>query len=73
MTNPILHELIAREQHKDRFRQAEQRRLAKAAIVHQPAHRLELRTRLGYLLNAVGYLFKPHARTNEEQYDATHN
>ena len=73
MTNPILHELIAREQNKDRFRQAEQRRLAKAVILRRPAHRFELRTSLGYLLNAVGSLFKPLARINKEQYDATHN
>ena len=73
MTNPIIHELIAREQSKDRFRQAEQRRLAKAVIVRQPTHRFDLRTSLGYLLNAILYLFKPLARTNKQQYDATYH
>jgi hypothetical protein len=73
MTNPILHELIVREQSKDRLRQAEQRRLAKAVIVRQPTHRFDLRASLGYLLNAVVYLFKPLARTNKEQFDAAHH
>jgi hypothetical protein len=73
MTNPIIHELIAREQSKDRFRQAEQRRLAKAVVVRQPTYRFDLRTSLGYLLNAILSLFKPLARTNKQHYDATHH
>jgi hypothetical protein len=73
MFNPILHELVAHEQYNDHLRQAEQSRLAKAAIVRQPAHRFDLRTSLGYLLIAVGYLFKALAHTDKEPYDATHH
>jgi len=64
MSNPILSELIAHEQRNDRLRQAEQRRLAKARIVRQPAERYDLRTSLGNLLIAVSYLFKAPARAD---------
>ena len=64
MINPILSELIAHEQYKDRLRQAEQRRLAKAAIVRQLADRFDLRTSLGNLLIAVRHLFKAPARAD---------
>lgn len=72
MFNPILRELIAREQYNDLLREAEQSRLAKAAIVRRPAHRFELRRSLGYLLITFGHIFKALARTSEEQYDADH-
>ena len=58
MFNPMLSELIAHEQHKDRFRQAEQRRLAKAAIVRQSAVRTDLHNSLGNRLIAIRHLFK---------------
>jgi hypothetical protein len=62
MFNPILSELIAHEQYKDRLRQAEQRRLVKAASARQPAERFDPRTSLGDLLIAVRHLFKALAR-----------
>jgi len=62
MSNPILDEIIAREQHNDRLMRAEQRRLAQEGTAHQPAHRFELHTALGNLLIAVRYLFKALAR-----------
>jgi hypothetical protein len=62
MFNPILSELIAHEQCKDRLRQAEQRRLVKAASARQPAERFDSRTSLGDLLIAVRHLFKVLAR-----------
>jgi hypothetical protein len=62
MFNPMLSELIAHEQHKDRFRQAEQRRLAKAAIARQLAVRSDLQTSLGDCLITMQHLFKALAR-----------
>jgi hypothetical protein len=64
MFSPILRELIAREQYNDRLMQAEQRRLVKAAIARQPAHRFNLRTYLGNLLIAVRHMFKALARAD---------
>jgi hypothetical protein len=64
MFNPILSELVAREQYKDRLREAEQSRLAKAGIARQPAHRFDLRTYLGNLLIAVRHIFKAPARAD---------
>lgn len=58
MFNPIISELIAHEHHKDRFRQAEQRRLAKAAIARQSAVRSDLHISLGDHLIAMRHLFK---------------
>jgi len=64
MLNPILSELIAHEQCKDRLRQAEQRRLANAAMARQPADRVDLRTSLGNLLISVRYIVKALARAD---------
>jgi hypothetical protein len=64
MFNPILSELIAREQYKDRLRQADQSRLARAAIARQPADRFDLRTSRGNLLISLRHLFKALARAD---------
>ena len=64
MFNPILGELIAREQYKDHLRQAEQRRLVKARMAHQPAQRFDLHTPLSNHLLAVRHLFKALARAD---------
>ena len=64
MNSPILHELIAHEQIKDRLKGAEQRRLLKAASARKPAQRFNLRTRLGNLLFAVRHMFKALARAD---------
>ena len=64
MFNPILSELIAHEQCKDRLRQAEQRRLAKAGVARQLADRFDLRTYVGNLLIAVRHLFEAPARAD---------
>jgi len=64
MFNPILSELIAHEQHKDRLRQAEQHRLAKVAMARQPADRVDLRTYLGNLLISFRYVVKALARAD---------
>ena len=61
MINPIFSELIAHEQCKDRLREAEQRRPAKAGIARQLADRFDLRTYVGNLLIAVRHLFKAPA------------
>jgi hypothetical protein len=63
MLNPILGE-VAREQCKDRFREAEQYRLANAVMARQPAERFDLRTSLGNLVIAVRYLLKAPARAD---------
>lgn len=55
MFNPILGELIAREQYNDYLRQAAQNRMINAAIAQQPAHRFNLRTiRSNALVRRVG-------------------
>ena len=64
MFNPILSELVAREQYKDHLTQAEQRGLANAAIARQPAHSFDPPTSLGNLLIAVRHLFKAMARAD---------
>jgi hypothetical protein len=64
MSNPILNELIGREQDRDRLKRAEQIRLAKTEIARQPARRFDLRTPLGNLSIAVRYLFKALARAD---------
>ena len=66
MINPIFSELIAHEQCKDRLREAEQRRLIKAAMARPPAERFDLRLSLGNLLIAVRYLFKAPAHADIE-------
>ena len=62
MLNPILSELIAHEQCKDRLRQAEQDRLANVAMARQPAERIDLRSSLGKLLLSVRYVVTALAR-----------
>jgi hypothetical protein len=57
MFNPIIIEIVAREQTKDRLREAEQDRLAKAGIERQPAHHVDLRTSLGNLLISLRHVF----------------
>jgi hypothetical protein len=57
MFSPILGELVAREQYKDRLRQAELDQLAKTVSAHQPAQRFDLRTSRGSLAIAVRHLF----------------
>jgi hypothetical protein len=64
MNSPILHELIAREQTKDRLKEAEQRRLIKAGLAHQPAQRFNLRKYLGNLSFAIRHLFDAQARAD---------
>jgi hypothetical protein len=64
MFNPILAELIEREQYKDRFREAEQHRLVKAGSARQSAHRFDLRTSLGNLTISVKHLFKAVAHAD---------
>jgi hypothetical protein len=58
MFNPILAELVAREQNNDRIRQAEQRELVKAAIVRQPANRLSLLAYFGNRFAAAWHALK---------------
>ena len=62
MDNPILHELIAREQAKDRLKEAELRRLLKAGSPRQPTQRFNLRAYLGNLSFAIRHLFDGLAR-----------
>ena len=64
MFNPILSELVAREQNRDRLREAEQDRLIEAAMARQSTNRLDLRTSLGDLLIAARYIFKTLVRAN---------
>jgi hypothetical protein len=64
MFNPILREMVAREQHKDLLRQAEQNRLVKAAVTRQPAYHFDLHISLSNLLIAVRHKFKALARAN---------
>jgi hypothetical protein len=64
MFNPILSELIAHEQCKDRLRQVEQSRLANTVIARHPAERFDLRTSLGNLVIAVRHIFKAQARAD---------
>ena len=58
MFNPIIIELVGREQDKDRFREAEQSRLVKVATMSQPANRFTLRAYLGNRSMAIWHTFK---------------
>ena len=64
MFNPILSEMIAREQHRDRLREVEQSRLVAASMVRQPAQRHSLRDWAACLLISVRYMFRAHARAD---------
>ena len=63
MFTPILSVLVAREQYKDRLREAEQDRLIEIALTHQSADRRGQRAS-GNLLLAVRYMFKALARAS---------
>ena len=64
MFNPILSELVAREQHKDRLREAGRDRLIEASMAHQSAHHFALRTSIGNRLIAVRCMFEALARAS---------
>ena len=64
MFNPILSELVGREQNNDRLRQADQSRLAKVGIMRQPADRFNLRAYLDNRLMAVRHMFKALVRAD---------
>jgi hypothetical protein len=64
MFNPIIIEIVAREQNKDRLKEAEQDRLAEAAITRQPAYHVDLRTSLGNLLISLRHVFGALARAD---------
>jgi hypothetical protein len=58
MFNPIVAELVAREQNNDRLREAEQIRLAELASMRQPANRFNLRVYLGNRLMTLRHTLK---------------
>jgi hypothetical protein len=58
MFNPIVAELVAREQTNDRLREAEQSRLVALASMRQPTDRFNLRAYLGNRLMSVRHMFK---------------
>ena len=62
MFNPILDELVALEQNKDRLREAEHHRLARAGIVRHRARRSDLRVSLGDRWIALRHSFETLAR-----------
>lgn len=64
MSNPILREMIAREQYKDLLREAEQIRLAEASSAREPAERFELRYSLKHLVITIRQLFRALARAH---------
>ena len=64
MINPILSEIVAREQYRDRLREAEHSRLAAEGTAHQPAQGFDLRVWLIGLLISVRYRFKALARAD---------
>jgi hypothetical protein len=64
MFNPILSELVAREQHKDRLREAEQDRLIEAGKARLPAGHVNLRASLGNLLLSLRNVFGALARAD---------
>ena len=64
MLNPIISELVAREQCKDRLREAEQRRLISAGMARIPADHVDLQTALGNLLNTLRHVFGALARAD---------
>jgi hypothetical protein len=63
MINPILSEMVAREQYRDRLRAAEQAQLA-AEATRRPAQGFDLRAWLGNLLFSVRYRCKALARAD---------
>jgi len=65
MFNPIVAELVAREQTNDRLREAEEIRLAKLASMGQPADRFNLRVYLSNRLMTVRHTFKALVRADE--------
>jgi hypothetical protein len=58
MFNPILSEMVAREQHNDLIKWAEQQRLAGAASERRPTGRFNLRASIGNLLLPMRHLFR---------------
>lgn len=64
MFNPILGELVAREQYRDRLIEAEHNRLIATEMVRQPARHFDLRTWLSNRLISVRYIFKAHAHAD---------
>jgi hypothetical protein len=58
MNNPIMHELVAREQHNDRLREVERTRLVSAAMAYQPARRVDLRAAIATLSALFGIASK---------------
>jgi hypothetical protein len=62
MFNPILSEMIAREQHRDRLREAGQHRLVAASTPPQTEQRHSLGAWAVCLLISVRYMFRAHAR-----------
>jgi len=64
MFSPILSELVAREQYKDRLKEAEQHRLASAGKVRKLAQHVDLRTSLGNLLISLKHVFVAQARAD---------
>ena len=58
MMNPIMRELVAREQYNDLLREAEQIRLAETAATHEAAGHFNLRITMSHILSAVRYRFK---------------
>ena len=57
MYNPIMSELVAREQTNDRLREAEQIRLINATSTSQSAGHLDLRAALSKFVSSVRYHF----------------
>ena len=58
MSNPILGELVAREQYKDHLREAEQIRRINAVAGRQQADRSDLRIFLSNLMTPLRYTVK---------------
>lgn len=57
MFNPIMSELVAREQTNDRLREAEQLRLVQAATTNLSAGRFDLRAILSRFVSSIRYHF----------------
>lgn len=68
MFNPVLAELVAREQNNDRLREAEQIRFAERATMRQPANRFNLRAYLASRLMTVRHMFKAPACADETNF-----
>jgi hypothetical protein len=58
MYNPIIREIVAREQHRDLIRQAEQERMARTQTVRSTTERTTWRLSLAARLSAVRFLFR---------------